>query len=102
MRAYEVTVEVEARQEAAFVRYMVDKHIPEILATGCFEAIRFETAGPGRYRTRYEAAGPEDLARYLARHTEAFRADFAAHFPEGCRPSRETWDPVQAWALEAP
>lgn len=101
MRAYEVTVEVEGRLEAAFVRYMVDKHIPEILATGCFEAIRFEAAGPGRYRTRYEAARAEDLERYLSTHTEAFRADFAAHFPEGCRPSRETWTQVQAWVAGA-
>lgn len=100
MQSYEVTVEVAPEVEAAFVAYMRGKHIPEILATGCFAAIRFEAAGPGRYRTRYEAAGTEDLERYLARHTEAFRMDFAAHFPEGCRPSRETWELLQAWAAQ--
>jgi hypothetical protein len=97
MHAYEVTVDVDADVEDAFVRYMTGKHIPEILATGCFVAIRFETSGPGRYRTRYEAAGKADLERYLAGHTEAFRRDFAAHFPAGCRPSRETWQGLRTW-----
>ncbi len=97
MLGYEVSVDVDAAQEEAFVRYMTEKHIPEILATGCFAAIRFETAGPGRYRTRYEARSRTDLDRYLAEHTEAFRRDFAAHFPAGCRPSRETWERLRGW-----
>lgn len=100
MHTYEVSVDVEPGLEAAFVRYMTERHIPEILATACFRAIRFETAGPGRYRTRYEAARREDLERYLSEHTEAFRKDFAAHFPEGCTPGRGTWQVLRSW--EAP
>jgi hypothetical protein len=35
MTTYEVTVEVEPGLIAAFTRYMLEQHLPEILATGC-------------------------------------------------------------------
>lgn len=94
MAAYEVRVQVREDLAPAFETYMAGKHLPEILATGCFSAIRFERAGPGLYRSRYEAADQASVDRYLAQHTEAFRADFLAHFPEGCAVSREVWDEV--------
>jgi hypothetical protein len=97
MVAYEVKVEVREDLAGAFERYMREKHIPEILATGCFKAIRFEQASPTLFRSRYEAASQKDLDRYMGEHTAAFRADFMAHFPEGCTPSREVWEGLQAW-----
>jgi hypothetical protein len=97
MTTYEVTVEVEPGLVAAFTRYMLEQHIPEILATGCFRSIRFERAEEGRFRTRYEAEDPEDLERYLREHTARFRADFMARFPAGCTASRETWEAVRAF-----
>ena len=97
MRVYEVTVEVEAGRAETFARYMLAKHIPEILATGCFACIRFERSGAGRFRTRYEAAEPKDLEHYMEAHTGRFRADFMAHFPEGCTASREVWDEVHVF-----
>lgn len=97
MLAYEVVVEVREDLAGAFEGYMRGKHIPEILATGCFTRIRFEQASPTRFRTRYEAATKADLDRYLEEHTGPFRADFAAHFPEGCTPSREVWEEVEVF-----
>ncbi|HJU83652.1 MAG TPA: DUF4286 family protein [Holophagaceae bacterium] len=97
MVAYEVTVSVREDLAEPFERYMRDKHIPEILATGCFTRIRFEQASPTLFRTRYEAASRADLDRYLGGHTAHFRQDFLAHFPEGCAPSREIWDPLQVF-----
>ncbi|HJW09723.1 MAG TPA: DUF4286 family protein [Holophagaceae bacterium] len=97
MVAYEVTVEVRADLAEAFERYMRTKHIPEILATGCFARIHFERAAPTRFRSRYEAASQGDLDRYLAQHTARFREDFMAHFPEGCMPSREVWSALETW-----
>jgi ribosomal protein L12E/L44/L45/RPP1/RPP2 len=94
---YEVTVEVEPALVEAFVRYMTEKHIPEIYATGCFRRVRFDRAGPTTLRTSYQAATAADLERYLQQHTAAFRADFAAHFPTGVTPSRVTWSGIAAW-----
>ncbi|MBS1767397.1 MAG: DUF4286 family protein [Acidobacteria bacterium] len=92
MVSYEVRVEVREDLMPDFERYMTGKHLPEILATGCFQAIRFERREDGAYRSRYEAASRADLDRYLSDHTPRFRADFMAHFPEGCTVSREVWD----------
>jgi hypothetical protein len=101
MTVYEVTVAVEPDRAEAFSRYMLEKHIPEILATGCFRTIRFERSEEGRFRTRYEAEGPDDLERYLLEHTARFRADFAAHFPSGCTATRDTWEAVRAFGKDA-
>lgn len=97
MITYEVNVEVEPYLADGFQRYMVLKHIPEILATGCFTAIAFERGGPGRFRTRYQAASPDDLERYLEQHTQHFREDFLRHFPEGIRVHRDTWEGLERW-----
>lgn len=96
---YEVTVDVPEDQAVAFSAYMRRKHIPEILATGCFRAIHFQTEGPVRFRTCYQAATRADLDRYLDQHTAHFRADFLLHFPEGLQVSRQVWEDVEAWSL---
>ena len=94
---YEVTLEVESALAEPVVRYLSEKHIPEILSTGCFRSIRLDRAGPTTLRTAYEAARRQDLERYLRDHTTAFRADFAAHFPAGVSVTRVTWSQVAVW-----
>ena len=91
MIAYEVVVEVEPQLAERFVRFMRERHLPHILATGCFRAIRFEQASPTRWRSAYLAATRADLERYLDHHTAEMRADFQAHFPTGATVTRETW-----------
>ncbi len=97
MITYEVTVGVEAQLSEAFEQYMRGKHIPEIMATSCFLTARFEKVAPTRFRTRYEAADRADLDFYLAKHATRLREDFAAHFPHGCKASREVWDEVESF-----
>ena len=98
MVRYEVVVDVAPALAESFERYMRTKHIPEILATGCFDEIRFERGDGGRFRTAYAAAARAGVERYLAEHTAAFRADFQAHFPEGVAAAREVWTELEAWA----
>lgn len=88
---YEVSVEVRADLCAAFEDYMRGKHLPEILATGCFSHIRFDQASSSLYRTCYQAETEDDYTRYLNQHASAMRADFMLHFPEGCVPSRQVF-----------
>jgi Domain of unknown function (DUF4286) len=97
MIAYEVTSEIDERLVDRFERYMQESHIPEVLATGCFQAAVFARSSPGRYRTSYMARTQADLDRYLETHTAGLRVDFAAHFPEGVSLSREVWATVQRW-----
>ena len=98
MIRYEVTLEVEPRLAPGLEDYMRNKHIPEILATGCFQEIRFERAAEGRFRTSYLAATPADLERYLSLHTAAFRASLISYFPQGVTAIRETWTELESWA----
>jgi hypothetical protein len=97
MITYEVNVEVEPYLADGFQRYMVLKHIPEILATGCFVTIAFERSTSHRFRTRYQATDQESLDRYLQDHTERFREDFLRHFPAGMTVRRETWESLERW-----
>jgi hypothetical protein len=101
MIAYEVTSEVEESLVGRFEQYMRETHIPEVLATGCFQAAVLARSSPGRYRTSYVARTQADLDRYLERHTAGLRADFAARFPEGVSLSREVWVTVQRWEAQA-
>jgi hypothetical protein len=98
MIAYEVRVEVREDMLEAFEFYMRRKHLREILATGCFQAIRFERAEARVFRTRYEAASRADLDRYLKDHAAHFRADFMVHCPEGCSVTREALETVETFS----
>lgn len=97
MVVYEVSVTVEPALVEPFEQYMRRKHIPEILATGCFTRIRFERATGTRYRTSYEAETQGDVDRYLTEHTARLREDFLATFPAGATASREIWTSLQSW-----
>lgn len=97
MITYEVTAEVEEWLAGTYERYMRETHIPEVLATGCFQAAVFARSLPGRYRTGYLTRSQGDLDRYLEHHTTVLRQDFAAHFPDGVSLSREVWVTVEGW-----
>jgi Domain of unknown function (DUF4286) len=97
MIVYEVTAIVEARLAKTYERYMRQQHIPDVMASGCFQSADLASATPGRYRIRYEASTNEDLERYLAKHATRLREDFASHFPEGVALSREVWTMMQRW-----
>lgn len=91
MLSYEVTMELDELSLApALERYMIDRHLADVFATGCFADAHFER-GETLWRTRYTVASQEDLDRYIAEHAPATRADFAEHFPTGVRLTRAVW-----------
>ena len=98
MVRYEVVVQAAAELSEKLEEYMRRKHIPEILATGCFIRIVFQRGEGSRFRTSYTAETRADLERYLAHHTAEFRSDFQAHFPRGVAATREIWTDVEEWS----
>lgn len=97
MVAYEVSAEVAADLVGRYVAYMRETHIPEVLATGCFAGAEFAQSGATAFRTRYLAATPAHVERYLTQFTQALRDDFTTHFPAGVTLARATWTAIERW-----
>lgn len=91
MIVYEVTATIDPKLAEKFERYMREKHIADVLATGSFLSASFESAGEGRYRTRYIAETHDALDSYLSELAPRLREDVAANFPNGTQFSREYW-----------
>jgi hypothetical protein len=104
MVTYQVDAIVETSVVERYEKYMKDRHIRDVLASGCFVDATLERADVGKYRIRYRAASQQDLDRYLRDHTVALRRHFAENFPTGVQLSREVWTEVVVLAhrREAP
>lgn len=100
MVLYEVTATVQAGLVETYERYIRDRHIPDVLATGCFLGAVLARVGSGRYRTQYQALSQAALDRYLSEHAPRLRADLLSHFPQGVDLAREVWVTVQQWGSE--
>ena len=97
MVIYEITATVRADLIADYEKYMLERHIPDLLATGFFGGAKFTRSSENRYRIQYEARDQKALDEYLERHAARLRADFLAHFAEGIELARENWEVLQAW-----
>lgn len=102
MIAYEVTVDVAPELVDQFVAFILIRHIPDLMATGCFSRAEFAQAGDHRFRQRFVAFSREDLDRYLAEHAVRLREDFARHFPAGTALTREVWDIIKEFGTGEP
>lgn len=104
MIVYEVTAEVPHDAAEAYERYQRGRHIPDVMATGCFREAALERGGAPaadgalRYRARYVATSAAELARYLRDHAPALRAHFARHAPPGVRLARAEWTVAEWWS----
>jgi hypothetical protein len=97
MVTYEITATVRADLVSVYELFMRERHIPDLLATGHFEAASLGRSGPGRYRIRYEARTRESLDRYLAEDAPRLRAHLQSEFPDGIEVAREEWEIVESW-----
>jgi hypothetical protein len=98
MVIYEVTTVVSPERIAAYESFMRERHVSEVLATGCFTGATIDRSMPGRYRIRYTARSMDVLDRYLSTHAPQLRADFAAHLGSGVEVTREVWTELQHWS----
>ncbi len=94
---YEVTARVEPALRERYERFMRERHIPDVLASGAFSGATLERAESGVYRVRYVARDHAALERYLADIAPGLRVDFAHQIPEGVELTRETLATLQRW-----
>ena len=94
---YEITAIVKTELVEEYEKYMRERHIPDLLATGYFRAASLMRSAPGRFRIIYEAFDRAALDDYLNNDAARLRADFQEHFPEGVDVSREVWEILKSW-----
>lgn len=97
---YEITAVVQTELIEQYEKYMRERHIPDLLATGYFYGAKFTRSEGNRYRIQYEARDRANLKNYLQKDAARLRADFHAHFPEGAEISRENWEVLQIWSMK--
>lgn len=81
MYIYNITVKITWPIHEAWVAWMTDKHIPDIMSSGCFTDHRFvrvletdETEGP-TYATQFHAPTKADYDAYIRQYAPALRQD---------------------------
>lgn len=87
MLIYNVTVCVDRAVEFEWNRWMLDEHVREVLATGCFKSfslLRVEADGveDPTYSVQFRCASKSDLDRYESDHAPALRAKSLERFGE--------------------
>lgn|SRR5436190_6679071 len=93
MLIYEITAKVDPEIAAEYEKYMIERHIPDLLATGHFAAAFFAKNG-SQYRIGYHADSSEHLDAYLANDAERLRRDVDQRFPSGIETSRQNLEIV--------
>ena len=89
---YEITATVREDLREKYERYMIDRHIPDLMKTRAFSGASFGRSELGRYRIRYEAHSRDALYAYLRDHAPRLRAHMLQSFPEGVELTREEWE----------
>lgn len=81
MLIYNVTIHLEHSIHEPWVEWMKTKHIPDVMATGCFTQYQFvrlldtdETEGV-TYAAQYYAENRDSYDRYIEQYATALRED---------------------------
>lgn len=88
---YNVTVSIDSNIHKEWLRWMNTKHIPDVMATGCFKEARIskvhgEEDGGLTYAITYLSPSEEKFSEYEEKyapalqqeHTEKYKGQFAA------------------------
>ena len=86
MYIYNVTTKVNWAVHEAWVKWMKEKHLPEVMNSGCFTQMRFvrlletdEAEGP-TYAAQFHAESLEQYNAYLEQHAPTLRKDVLARW----------------------
>lgn len=81
MFIYNVTTQISHQIHAAWVAWMQEKHIPEVMAKGCFIKFQFvrllevDETESVTYATQYYAESKADYNRYIEIYVTDLRED---------------------------
>ena len=98
---YEVSARVAPELRERYERYMRERHVADVMATGAFVSATLERGEGDVYRVRYVARSRPALEAYLAGHAGALRADFLRELPDGVQLTREILRTLARWEEEA-
>lgn len=85
---YSVTVKPDRDIEEAYVRWLKDEHILEVVETGCFDSFRFfkvlaeDESDGASYNIQYVTTEMARYFDYLERHAPSMRAKGKEKFGE--------------------
>jgi hypothetical protein len=86
MIVYNVTINIDREVESEWKRWMKSVHIPEVLATNCFENARmlkmmYEEESQGTtYAVQYMAKSMEMIEQYQREFAEALQAEHSSRY----------------------
>lgn len=86
MIVYNVTINIDREVESEWKRWMKSVHIPEVLATNCFENARmlkmmYEEESQGTtYAVQYMAKSLEMIEKYQREFAEALQAEHCSRY----------------------
>jgi hypothetical protein len=86
MIVYNVTINIDREVESEWKRWMKSVHIPEVLATNCFENARmlkmmYEEESQGTtYAVQYMAKSLEMIEQYQREFAEALQAEHSSRY----------------------
>jgi len=79
MLIYNVTIKVSPHIATQWLQWMMEVHIPEVMATGCFQSYRVlrlleidDSEGP-TYAVQYSAASRASYDEYISTHASTLR-----------------------------
>lgn len=81
MYIYNVTIQVNLAIHELWVEWMKQKHIPEVMATGCFvkhqlvRILDIDETEAVTYAAQYYVKTLEDYKRYIEEYAETLRMD---------------------------
>ncbi len=87
MIIYNVTVKIETESHEEWLQWMREKHIPEVMETGCFLKHRMlrvlvdDTDGVN-YAIQYECESMERLDEYQRDHAPALQKEHAERYKD--------------------
>ena len=87
MITYNVTINIEESVNDAWVTYMKEEHIPDVMKTGCFETFTMNkiiTRQPDEegttYAIQYRCKNMSDYENYQNNHAPALQKDHTEKF----------------------
>lgn len=98
---YAVTLRVDSAIAGEWLTWMQTVHIPDVMATGCFEAHELRRllepgdAGRAAFEIRYLSASREDYQRYQEIHAARLMAEHTARYGERVEASRRLYGSME-------